>query len=268
MKHNFIIFISFCGASLIFTACNNPNSSSVATDNPNVSAVITLPTLTFAKKEVVKAEKGQTANIILEIAQGNSPQAKFVNETIFKALGGSKENAQKGNLDYQALVNYFVSTALTYKTDPNDESGGDWSSDYTVSVGYNSANFVSFTVSGWEYSGGAHGGGGISAYNLDLSNLKSLSQADLIGDEIGLRKLLTPLLDKKIKEGGEFSTDDLDNFKENGLIKLPATISFSTTAMSFDFTYQELFNAGDGDAMSAEIEISLSQAQPFLKIKL
>ncbi len=258
-----------CALLFALQACKNKGQStdtgSTSTTNPSTTNTATATVLVFKSQEFKAAKKEQTATYRVEVAQGDSPQAKFVNKTIFLALGGSQENADKGNFNYQEMADDFVTMAVGYQ---EEDPTGDWSSDNGVNIYYNSATFISASVSGWEYAGGAHGNPFMNSIYFDLANLKTLTQKDLFTDEMGLRKLISPLLEKELKRTDEYNDAYLDYFADNGIIRLPASIDFGQNEVTFDFSHQELFDAGENNAISTAVKVPLAQVQPFLKVKL
>ncbi len=256
-------------AAALFFALQSCQNQGQSVNNPSNNATnntaAATNALSFVKKEFKADKEGQTASYSIDIAQGDSPQAQFINNSIFRSLQGTEANISKNNLNYQELANSFVTDAIAYqKEDPS----GDWSSDNTAVVYYNSPNFISVVTSGWEYAGGAHGNPWANALYLDPAKLQMLMIKDIIGDEMALRKLISPLLDKELKKTGEYDASYLEIFADNGLVRLPACVYFSSTEAFFDFSHQELFDAGMSNAISTLVKIPIAQVQPFLKLKL
>ena len=272
MKTNLNLLLFSLLSFGVLISCKN-NNSSTNTGNTTLTDASSSPNntvkalLTFSVKEFKAEKKKQTANYSVEIAAGNSPEANFVNQTIFQAMGGSDENVKKANYNYQQMADNFVKDAAEMK-DTDEDSGGDWSTESTASVGYVSTNFVSLSVSGWEYSGGAHGNPFSFVYNLDLQLLKVITNNDLISDELGLRKLVTTLLSKELKKENMLDNVDIENMQENGLYKLSENIKISKDKVVFEYYSRDLFGGGSNDATSVSVELTFNQAQPFLKVKL
>ena len=272
MKTNLnLLLLSLLSFGVLISCKNNNNtvniantSISTASSSPNT---VEKPLLTFSTKEFSSYADQAIAKYEVSIVEGRSPEAKFVNQIIFKAMGGSDANAKKANYNYQEMANNFVKAAAQLQSNSKEEIGHCDSENFAA-VNYITNNFVSIRASSTEYTGDIQSKNLEFRYNLNLQSLSILSNNDLISDELGLRKLLTTLLNKQLKKESSFKDKHKNYFKENGLYRLPEYIWVCTDEVIFEYYSRDLFDATADDNLFITVKLTFNEAQPFLNIKL
>ena len=86
------------------------------------------------------------------------------------------ENTQKVEDRINKSKEHYINSNKKYVTDFS------LSNSYSIAINRNEKYILSFTVMFFEYSGGAHGYGSTSRYNLDLVNKKSFDYKDIFED--------------------------------------------------------------------------------------
>ncbi len=261
MKKLFFSFVLF----FVLAACQNNNSTVKNLPNPPSTSTESPITkgLTF-KSDTFSAQKGiHSANCYVDFAQGDSPQAQFINNTIYSLLLNGSANGKMDKNNYQQFVQAFVKDAFDSETENLS-----WSYDAAAKITYSSDNFICLSVSTSEMQSGMSSEDTWNTYHINMNTLQTVKKKELFTDNLAMRKLVTAELVKKMEEDGVEDNDYLTNYGEHGTIFLPDIIEFSLKELTFTFWSKDLFADDEQDKTIHQIFIPLAQVQPFLKVKL
>jgi hypothetical protein len=102
----------------------------------------------------------------------NKAKAKYLNSQVKTIILGKESSAES---KYKNLVKDYKET---YAEGEPEEMR--WALEEEITVTQISSDFIGFTYSGYNYSGGAHGGSWINYSNYDLTKLKPIKLGDVL----------------------------------------------------------------------------------------
>ncbi|MEN2281368.1 DUF4163 domain-containing protein [Algoriphagus sp. SE2] len=129
--------------------------------------------------------------------------------------------------DLQSAAEDFVNSYVDFKNDFPDASG-DWNVELTVEKSYESDSLISFKISEFNFSGGAHPNSSINFLTFDKFNGELMTEEDFILDK-------KVLLDKTEKAFREYhQVPDSISLSEDGQFFLPEGEFFLPNAIGFE----------------------------------
>lgn len=168
-------------------------------------------------------------------ALGNTETADWLNRAIKKNQRVAPGLSLLQNISLQIDSN--ITEYLANRDEARGNSSGVWSweMDNDLSVDYNQNGYVILVASGYQYSGGAHGGAWSVFDCLDVKNKKTLALNDIVSAD---SSVLESLLEQQFREDYQLkATDSLTEYLfEN---KLMPNDNFSFDGSGLYFTYNQ-----------------------------
>jgi len=169
------------------------------------------------------------------VALGHSETAKWLNAMIKKSLGFNPDRSLMENLLLRR--DSSVADYLGNREDAKDNNWPVWSWQWNndLSVDYNQNGYVVLLTSGYQYSGGAHGGAWNLYECLDANHRKQLALSDIISAD---SSVLEGFLEQQFRIDYDLKADDslTEYLFEN---KLMPNDNFSFDGSGLYFTYNQ-----------------------------
>jgi len=155
-------------------------------------------------KEITDTSEYLEAKLKLPVLQGmkNTKLQETINSTLENKAIDFKNSLAKDGKEYIEDAKKYDFPLRPYQADVSYE------------IGYNKNNIVSFPVTYWEYTGGAHGNYKTTAYNIDLKTGHELSLEDIFKAGTNYKNIISQEIKKHMEiEKDQLFEESITNFK-------------------------------------------------------
>ncbi|HET8572918.1 MAG TPA: DUF3298 and DUF4163 domain-containing protein [Edaphocola sp.] len=197
-----------------------------------------IDTTVFLFSENTTDDRSYDLEYSAPLALGDSETADWVNRMIKKG--------QQYNPDLSLLENFTLridSNSAEYQVNRDnarDDSSGiwRWEMNNDVSVDYNQDGYVILLTSGYQYSGGAHGGAWDLFECLDVENKKVMVLSDIVSAD---SNVLEKMLEQQFREDYQLkATDSLTEYLFENKLMPNGNFSFDGSGLYFTYNQYEV----------------------------
>lgn len=225
---------------------------------------MTSESLTENELDICEDQRCPEITINYLTASGDNMVAEKINKKIKNFIIGSLMFDEDSSETAQSINEAATNFAKVYFEDLSQfpDMAADYSAIISVTENFTSPTLISFELSQYLYTGGAHGYGSTSFLNIDPITGEELSLDELISN----KEKFTSLAEKEFRIQQNIkktqSINDLGFWFDEDTFHLPETVGFTADSLIFIYNQYDIASFADGPI---ELKIAIKDAEPFLK---
>lgn len=162
-----------------------------------------------------------------------------------------------------SLESMYLDELSQYEED--DYFGGIWSVDISNSINESRSEYIHLVVSGWAYTGGAHGNGASYDVLVDKKTGNVLLLEDFFTDVAALTRIAEPIFRRSQEMDADVDLEEAGFWFEGGAFHLNENFAFTGESIEFTYNPYEIASYAAGTIF---LSIPLADFKHLLKRKI
>lgn len=224
-----------------------------------------------AQKMLFQGNGSDSSNCIINYSyfeKGEFSYRDSVNQKIKSFITLVTQFERKSNINSKLTDSFFSaqldSFELIYKSEVEAEIYHLWSLESSIVIDDSHDSFVQLQLSGWSYTGGAHGNGSTNTFIIDKSTGKEVLLNDFFSDPSAVRKIAEEHFRKMFELENDTDLEEAGFWFENNRFHLNNNFSIVGDKIVFLFNTYEIAPYSGGETV---IEISIEEIKSFINSK-
>ena len=264
-KTVFYLFNLFIGFVVLFS-CGTTNEIEVD-PIPQKSFIIK----GIAQKMLYQGDGSDSSNCVINYSyfeKGELSYRDSVNQKIKSYITLITQFERKSNVNSKLTDSFFSaqldSFELIYKSEVEAEIYHLWSLESSIDIDDSHDDFVQLQLSGWSYTGGAHGNGATNTYIIEKSTGKEVLFNDFFSDPTAVTKLAEVYFRKLFELENDADLEEAGFWFENNQFHLNNNFSIVGDKIVFLYNRYEIAPYSGGETV---LEISIEEIKSFINSK-
>lgn len=251
---------------MLLTSCGTAKETNIA-PIPQKSFIIK----GTAQKMLYQGDGSDSSNCIINYSyfeKGELSYRDSVNQKIKSYITLITQFERKTNINSKLTDSFFSaqldSFEMIYKSEVEAEIYHLWSLESSVHIDDSHDSFVQLQLSGWSYTGGAHGNGATNTYIIDKSTAKEVLFNDFFSDPSAVTKLAEGYFRIMYELDNDVDLEEAGFWFENNQFHLNNNFSIVDDKIVFLYNTYEIAPYSGGETV---IEISIEEIKSFINSK-